>query len=406
VPTGIREPGGTLAPQARGGHHGWVDHGPLTAFDLERLRRRRSIKWRRYAEDVLPLWVAEMDTPLAPPIRDALATAVELGDTGYAHRDRLPQAFAGFAAARYGWWPDPARMWLVPDVMQGIVEVLRLVTARGDGVVVNTPAYPPFFPYLADAERRVVESPLTVDATGRYGLDLDRLAADFAAPGVTAYLLANPHNPTGLVLGVPDLLAVTDLAARYGVRVLADEIHAPLTYPGVVYPPYLSLPGTESAVAFASATKAWNLAGLKAGLAIAGDSAAADLARMPEGVAFGAGLFGVLASEAAFQAGTAWLDALLTDLDANRWLLGDLLATELPEVGYHPPDSTFLAWLDCRRLELGDDPSAAFLERGRVAVNPGPSFGPPGRGHVRLNFATSPAILADGVRRMATAVKR
>ena len=383
-----------------------MDHRPLTELDLESLRRRRSIKWRQYPEDVLPLWVAEMDTPLAPPIRDALHAVVDLGDTGYAHRDRLPQAFAGFAAARYGWWPDPARMWLIPDVMQGITEVLRLVTSRGDGVLVNTPAYPPFFPFITEAGRRVVESPLAVDDTGRYRLDLDRLAVDLARPDVTAYVLANPHNPTGIVLSSAELLAVTELADRHRVRVLVDEIHAPLTYPGVVFTPFLSLPGTESALAFVSATKAWNLPGLKAGLVIGGGSAVADLARMPEGVAFGAGLFGVVASVAAFQAGTQWLDALLADLDANRRLLGDLLAAGLPEVGYQPPDATFLAWLDCRPLDLGDDPSAVFLAHGRVAVNPGPSFGPPGRGHVRLNFATTPGILAEGVRRMVSAVRR
>ena len=383
-----------------------MDHRPLTELDLESLRRRRSIKWRQYPEDVLPLWVAEMDTPLAPPIRDALHAVVDLGDTGYAHRDRLPQAFAGFAAARYAWWPDPARMWLIPDVMQGITEVLRLVTSPGDGVLVNTPAYPPFFPFITEAGRRVVESPLAVDDTGRYRLDLDRLAVDLARPDVTAYVLANPHNPTGIVLSSAELLTVTELADRHRVRVLVDEIHAPLTYPGVVFTPFLSLPGTESALAFVSATKAWNLPGLKAGLVIGGGSAVADLERMPEGVAFGAGLFGVVASVAAFQAGTQWLDALLADLDANRRLLGDLLAAGLPEVGYHPPDATFLAWLDCRPLDLGDDPSAVFLEHGRVAVNPGPSFGRSGRGHVRLNFATTPGILAEGVRRMVSAVRR
>jgi len=383
-----------------------VDDGPLSALDLDQLRRRRSIKWRRFPPDVLPMWVAETDTPLAPPVREALAAAIALGDTGYAHRDRLPEAFAGFAAVRYGWWPDPARMWLVPDVLHGVVEVLNVLTVPGDGVVVNTPAYPPFYPFLATAGRRLVESPLAVDAAGRYSLDLDRLAADLATPGVTAYLLCNPHNPTGLVLDRAELLAVIELAARHRVRLLVDEIHAPLTYPGVTFVPTLALPGGEPAVVFVSASKAWNLAGLKAALVVAGAAAAAELARMPEEVSFGAGLLGLIASEAAFQAGVPFLDALLVDLAANRRRLGDLLAAELPEVGYHPPDATFLAWLDCRRLELGDDPAAVFLEQGRVALSPGPQFGPPGRGFARLNFATSPAILAEGVHRMATAVKR
>jgi cystathionine beta-lyase len=376
----------------------------LTAFTLADLRRRRSIKWRRYADDVLPLWVAEMDTPLAPPVRAALAGAVELGDTGYAHADGLPEAFAAFAADRFGWSPDPARMVLVPDVMQGIVNVLRVVSEPGAAVVVNTPAYPPFFSFLHNAGWRVVESPLAGSAADGYVLDLDRLAEDLAAPGVAAYLLCNPHNPTGLVLSAAELAAIAELAATRGVYVLADEVHAPLTYPGAVHVPYLSVPGAGRAFAFVSASKAWNLAGLKAALVVTGPAGADDLARLPIEVSFGAGLFGVIAAEAAFRHGVPWLDSLLPGLDANRRLLGDQLAAELPAVGYHPPQATYLAWLDCTRLGLGDDPAEAFERDGRVAVNPGPQFGAPGRGHVRVNLATRPDLLAEGVRRMAHTV--
>jgi cysteine-S-conjugate beta-lyase len=377
---------------------------PLTELSLADLRRRRSLKWRRYPEDVLPLWVAEMDVPLAPPVRSALADAVELGDTGYAHLDGLADAFVDFAARRFGWAPDPALIRLVPDVMHGIVEVLAVLTAPGDGVLVNTPVYPPFFSFLALAGRRVVESPLALTADG-YRLDLDRLATDLARPEVHVYLLCNPHNPTGLVLSATELAAVAALAAEYGVRVLVDEIHAPLTYPGVGFVPYLSLPEPGPAVVFTSASKAWNLAGLKAALAVAGPAGAADLDRLPAEVAFGAGLFGVIAAQAAFRHGTPWLDALLAGLDANRRLLGELIAAQLPEVGYHPPDATYLAWLDCTRLGLGDDPSEAFCEHGRVAVNAGPTFGAPGRGYVRVNFATRPDLLVEGVDRLARTVR-
>jgi len=377
---------------------------PLTALSLADLRRRRSLKWQRYAADVLPLWVAEMDTPLAPPIRDALAAAVELGDTGYAHLDGLPSAYGDFAQARFGWSPDPALVRLVPDVMHGITAILGVLTGPGDGVLVNTPVYPPFFTFLTGIGRRVVECPLARDGDG-YRLDLDRLAADLSRPDVRVYLLCNPHNPTGLVLSAALLASIAALAERHGVRVLVDEIHAPLTYPGVEFVPYLSLPEAGPAVVFVSASKAWNLAGLKAALAIAGPDGAPDLDRMPEEVQFGSGLFGVIASEGAFRSGTPWLDNLLRGLDANRQLLGSLLAAELPEVGYHPPAATYLAWLDCTRLRLGDDPADAFERYGRVAVNPGPAFGPPGRGHVRVNLATRPDLLAEGVRRMAHAVR-
>jgi cystathionine beta-lyase len=188
------------------------------------------------------------------------------------------------------------------------------------------------------------------------------------------------------------------------VRVVSDEIHAPLVLAGAEFVPYLSLPGTGSGFALLSSTKAWNLAGLKAAVAVAGSEATGDLARLPEEVWHGASHIGVLAHTAALRSGGAWLDALLDGLDANRRLLADLLAEHLPDVVHRPPSGTYLAWLDCRALELGDDPASVFLERARVALVPGPDFGTGGAGHVRLNLATSPAILAEAVTRMAGAV--
>jgi cystathionine beta-lyase len=202
-----------------------------------------------------------------------------------------------------------------------------------------------------------------------------------------------------------ELAAVAALADRYGVRVVADEIHAPLTAGGVDFVPYLSVPGAESGLSLMSASKAWNLAGLKAALAVAGPAAAADLALLPEEVGHGPSHVGVLAHTAALRDGTAWLDALLTGLDANRRLLTTLLADHLPDIAHRPGEGTYLAWLDCRALGLGDDPAQIFLERGRVALSAGPHFGTGGTGHVRLNLATSPEILTEAVRRMASAVR-
>ena len=381
--------------------------GPLAGLSLDRLRERQSVKWRMYEPDVLPMFVAEMDCALAPPVAAALAEAVGRGDTGYAWPGRLPGAFAGFAGRRFRWRVDPDDVRVVPDVMRGIVEVLRVLTGPGDGVVVHTPAYPPFFSFLAHAERRVVQCPMAPDGGGRYTIDLDALERAFAG-GARAYLLCNPHNPTGAVYGRDELLAVAGLADRYRVRVLVDEIHAPLTYPAVPFTPFLTLadvaPAAAGAVVFHSASKAWNLPGLKAAVTVSGPAAREDLARMPLEVQFGTGLFGVLASVAAFEAGEPWLDALLRDLDGNRRLLADLLRERLPGVRYRMPDATYLAWLDCRELCLGDDPSQRFLERGRVALNAGPTFGPPGHGFVRFNLATSAELITEGVRRMAGAL--
>ncbi|MEV6760388.1 aminotransferase class I/II-fold pyridoxal phosphate-dependent enzyme [Streptomyces sp. NPDC051105] len=376
---------------------------PLRALTLDRLRRRTSMKWRTYPQDVLPVWVAEMDVPLAGPVVRAVTDAMELGDTGYPAGTGYAEALAAFAAKRWGWHElDVARTAIVPDVMLGVVEMLRLVTGPGDPVVVNSPVYPPFYQFLEHMDRRVVEAPLGAD--GR--IDLGVLAEAFRGlgGGRAAHLLCSPHNPTGTVHTAEELTAVTELAERYGVRVVADEIHAPLTAPGVDFVPYLSVPGAERGLSLMSASKAWNLAGLKAALAVAGPGAAADLARLPEEVSHGPSHVGVIAHTAALSDGTAWLDALLAGLDENRRLLAGLLDRHLPAVRYRPAEATYLAWLDCRALGLGDDPAEVFLARGRVAVNSGIPFGTGGAGHVRLNLATSPEVITEAVRRMAAAL--
>ncbi|HYH30709.1 MAG TPA: aminotransferase class I/II-fold pyridoxal phosphate-dependent enzyme [Pseudonocardia sp.] len=366
--------------------------------DLSALRRRRSSKWVTYPDDVLPAFVAEMDVALAPPVHDALIEAIGLGDVGYAEPGGVFEAFAGFAQRRFGWSPHPARMRVIPDVMSGIVEVLRVLTAPGDGVVINPPVYPPFFEGIPEAGRRVVEVPLVHGE-----LDLDGLERAFAA-GARAYLLCNPHNPTGRALERPVLEAVAALAERYDVLVLADEIHAPLTSPGARHTPFAAL-GESRSVVFTSASKAFNTAGLKCALAVAGsDGTSRQLERIPEELQYRAGLLGVIAAEAAFRHGDAWLDEVVATLGARFDRLNALLAEQLPAVRYRRPEAGYLAWLDCRELALGDDPAATFLARGRVALVSGPDFGSPGRGFARLNVGTSDALLTEAVRRMAAAV--
>jgi len=206
------------------------------------------------------------------------------------------------------------------------------------------------------------------------------------------------------VLERPRLEAIAELAERHGALVIADEIHAPLTLAGAAHTPFAAL-GERRAVVITSASKAFNLAGLKCAIAVAcSDEVAGELRRMPGELRYRAGLLGVIGSQAAFEHGDAWLDELLSRLDANRGRLAELLEAALPAVGYARPDAGFLAWLDCRALELGDDPAAAFLERGRVALVSGPRFGAPGRGFARLNIGTSDALLAEAVERMAAAV--
>ncbi|WP_049577436.1 MalY/PatB family protein [Streptomyces sp. SBT349] len=377
---------------------------PLRRLTPDLLRRRTSMKWRTYAPDVLPLWVAEMDVPLAGPVARALTRAVEIGDTGYAHGPDYAEALASFARERWGWEADPARAALVPDVMLGVVEVLKLVTGPGDAVVVNPPVYPPFFLFVRHMDRRIVEAPLDDEHRVDLAVLEDAFRSATAGGRRAAYLLCSPHNPTGTVHTAEELAAVAALAERYGVRVIADEIHAPLVSPGVRFTPYLSVPGAGRGFSLMSASKGWNLAGAKAALALAGPDAAAELAALPEEVAHGMSHLGFIAHTAAFAEAGPWLDALLAGLAENAALLADLLGERLPGVRYRPGEATFFAWLDCRALGLGEDPAARFLQRGRVAVNPGPDFSTGGAGHVRFNLATSPELVAEGVRRMATAL--
>jgi cysteine-S-conjugate beta-lyase len=333
----------------------------------------------------------------------AVRERVDAGDTGYAHPGGLPEAYAAFSDERYGWAPDPGRIAVVHDVMRAVEAMLLLFTEPGDGVVVNSPVYPPFFSTIRHAGRRVVEAPVQpTGSDGRYELDLEAVERAFAGDGATAYLLCNPHNPTGRVPDAAELGAVAEVADRHGATVISDEVHAPLTASGCRHVPFGSLdaPAARRSVSLVSASKGWNIPGLKCALVVAGPDAWPTVAALPDEVTEPS-ILGVAANEAAFRDGLSWLDDTLAYLDGNRRALADALAARVPAIRWHPPEATYLAWLDCRALGLGDDPSAAFLERGRVALVAGPDFGAPGAGFARLNFATSRSIVLEAVDRMA-----
>jgi cystathionine beta-lyase len=374
--------------------------GPFD-LTLPELRTRTSAKWAVYPPDVLPLWVAEMDVRLVPEVVAAVQHAVGTGDTGYPAGDAYARAYAGFAAERWGWQADPATFRRMPDVLTGVAEVLGVLTGPGAAVVINPPVYPPFAPIVEHAGRRVVRAPL--GSGGR--LDLDRLATVFAEVGPgSAYLLCHPHNPTGTLHTAAELAAVGDLARANGIRVVVDEIHAALALTGPFVPAVTVIP---DAVALHSASKAFNLAGLPSALAIPGPDAVADLARMAPVAGHGSASFGGLAQTAALLHGAAWLDELLGGLAANVELFGTLLTRLLPAARWTPPEATYLAWIDLSDVVPGDEDPAAFLLReARVAVNSGPTFGSEGTGFVRLNLATSPAILTEAVERIAAAAAR
>jgi cysteine-S-conjugate beta-lyase len=375
---------------------------------LEELRQRRSIKWRAKAPDVLPLWVAEMDVRLAEPIRTALARLIDSSDTGYPTWDGVAEAYAGFAARRWAHFVDPANVIVVPDVMQGVFEVLLAAAEPGAKIVINPPVYQPFFVTIPHARCQLVEVPLQRDGAGIYHLDLDRLEAAYAA-GARAHLLCSPHNPVGRVWSAEELTAVGQLADQYGVLMLVDEIHAPLVYAPHRHVPFASLDvqAAADAITFTSISKGWNVPALKCAVAVASSANGRQLlSGMGPEVSASVSLLGAVATSVAFRDCEPWLDDLVAHLRETRDGLGELLQTVVPAVRWQPADhqATYLAWLDCSALGLAD-PAGVLENRGRVAFEPGPMFGTGGDGFVRFNFATSGHILEEAVRRMATAIE-
>ncbi len=373
---------------------------PMTAafdsVDVERLRRRRTVKWTLYGPDVLAAWVAEMDFDVAPPVRAAILDAVDREDFGYIEGDlsALTTACAAFLEHEYGWTVSPARVFPIADVLTGISTALDVFSPPGCAVVVPTPAYPPFFEVVELTGRPVVAAPMVRDGE-RDTLDLDAIDAALGA-GARSVLLCNPHNPTGRVFTMNELAALASIVDRHGARVVADEVHAPLVYAGNRHVPYATVSDAAAAhtITITSASKAFNLAGLKCAQVIASNHA--DAARWRELRVFevaGPTPIGIAASVAAYR-------------DSRRLAgrAGRLPRPQPPAPRptssrrrYRPspiarPEATFLAWLDCSALGL-DDPARFFLDHAHVALSDGPPFGSGCDQHVRLNFATSSALL-------------
>jgi len=380
----------------------------LLDLDLTRLRARRSIKWSQYGPDCLPAWVAEMDFPVAAPIREVLKEALEHDDFGYPHSSRalgLQELLAERMQRRYGWQLDPARVDVLNDVVQGLWIALLAFSAPGDGVIVQTPIYPPFLDSVSKAGRRLLLSPL-VAAADRYVIDFDQLRE--VSQGARLLLLCHPHNPTGRVFTRGELERLGALALERDLCVVSDEIHADLTFPGQNFVPFASL-GPELAertVTLTSATKAFNIAGLRCAFAHFGspELQARFSACVPYHARGGVGILGQHCTLAAWRSGDPWLEEVKRTLDANRRFLVQEFARTVPQLGVRLPEATYLAWLDCQGLALPVSPARHFLEQGRVALSDGAAFGPGFAQCARLNFGTSPALLAEIVQRLVAAV--
>lgn len=378
----------------------------VEAEPLETLRLRTSEKWRAYPDDVLPLFVAEMDYPLAPGVSRVLHERIAASDSGYVGSPgELPAAFADFADTHWGWRPALGGIRTTTDVSVAIVETLRQVTRPGDGIVITSPVYPPFREFIREVGGDVIDVPLLAapDRPSGYALDLVGLEAAFAG-GAQAMILCHPHNPLGLIHPAHELAAIAESATRHGVTVVSDEIHSPLVFAGEAFTPFhtVSDAARDGSITVTSASKGFNLAGFKCAMLIAeSERSLAVLDAMSFEVGGRTSILGLHASVAAFREDGEWLAGTLAAIEESSALLAELLAARLPAIGYRPPRAGFLAWLDLRGLGWGDDPAARILAEGKVAVNSGLTFGPGGAGHVRLNLACSPEVLTEAVERIA-----
>jgi cystathionine beta-lyase len=374
----------------------------------DELRRRGSLKWNRGGPGVIGAFVAEMDFGAAPAIEQAMREAIARADFGYLSEHAIAemgQACADWQQASYGWTVDPAWIRPLPDVLKGLEAAITVFSRPGSPVILPTPAYMPFLTIPPWLGREIIQVPMTMSG-GRLVLDLDGIDAAFLAGG-HLLVLCNPCNPVGRVYTRDELAAVAEVVDRNAGRVFADEIHAPLIYPGGTHTPYASVSAGAAghSVTATAASKGWNLPGLKcAQLILTNEAEAATWTEQGFFFEHGASTPGVRATIAAYRGGGAWLGEVVSYLDGSRELLAGLLAERLPAVGYRPPEGTYLAWLDCRALGIDGSPAEFFHAKAQVLLTDGAACGEAGAGHVRLNFATPRPILAEIVRRMADAV--
>lgn len=371
--------------------------------DLETLRARGTRKWTQFEDDVLPLWVAESDFPTAEPVKSAIQDAVDREMFGYtpAHHT-LGDSLSRFYSEQYGWTPNPEHIFPVADVVRGMLLGIQYFTKPGSPVIVPVPSYPPFLELPETAGREMVE------VGAKDGLDLMEIEAAFKN-GAGSILLAAPNNPWGYTFDEEELVQITNIADKYGARVLVDEIHAPIVYEGKHHcAANVSDTAANVCITVTATSKAWNVAGLKCAQMVFSNEKDVDTWKNLTGVAKdGTGTLGIVAAQACYDHGKEALDDQLKTLKANRNYLIENLPEAVPGIQFTKPEATYLMFLDFSGTEIEDEKPATWIRReAKVALNEGVTFGPGGAHHARLNFATSPEILAEALDRISTAIVR
>jgi cystathionine beta-lyase len=368
-----------------------------------------SVKWRHFDADVLPMWVADMDFQAPQPVIDALQARVSEGVFGYpGELDGLKDAILARLEKQYQWKVDAEAIVYLPGVVNGFNLVTQALAQPGSAQLIQTPVYPPFYPSSQLAGLNSVQSELILGAQGRYEVDWE----DFeraAGKNISLFLLCNPHNPVGRVYEQDELSHMAEICLRNDIMICADEIHCDLVYSGHHHLPIASLDAeiANRTITLMAPSKTYNIPGLGFSFAIVTNPELRDrLKQGQRGLLSHPNVLGLVAARAAYQSGAEWLAELLLYLEQNRDYLVKYVTQNLPGVRTTTPEGTYLAWLDCRGLDLQEEPYDFFLREARVGLNEGRPFGQSGSGFVRLNFGCPRSVLQEGLQRMETALKR
>lgn len=386
-------------------------------YDFDQMIERRntgaskwdSVKTLFGSDDVLPLWIADMDFPSPAPVVEAIVKRAQHPVYGYT---RVPAGLIDAVIQRldrkFGWKVDPSWIIFTPDVVSAVNAAVRAFTAPGGKVIVQSPAYPPFWSSVTNSRALSVANELKL-VGGRYEIDFDALERDFSDPAVQSMILCSPHNPVGRVWSPEELTRIGELASKAKVPVISDEIHGELVYKGHRHHPFASLSEDflMNSVTCMAPSKTFNLAGLHAAFAIIpNESLRAKFNEARVGIMGGVGLFGHIAMEAAFRYGDEWLEQAMDYIEANRDFAVRYFAENIPAIVPVKPEGTYLMWLDCRKLGLGPAELRSFFNtKAKVGLNDGPSFGVGGQGFQRLNLGCPRAILEEALKRIEGAVK-
>jgi cystathionine beta-lyase len=381
-------------------------------YDFEHFPERRgteSVKWGVYPADVLPMWVADMDFVSPQPVIDALMKRVEHGVFGYPmETQEFREVVVHRMEDRYGWKIDPAEIIFVPGVVSGFNLVCQAFTGRGDSILMTTPIYPPFLAAPVNAQAERIEVPLYQDASGTYRVDFEAFEKAIL-PSTKVFMLCNPHNPVGRVYTKSELERMAEICLRHHVLICSDEIHSDLIFSGYQHIPIASLSNeiSENTITLIAPSKTYNIAGLDCSVIICKSKEYRERLEIARrGLLGHVNALGLVAGMAAYKEGDPWLKELLQVLEGNRDLVVRYIRERMPEIKIISPEATYLAWLDCRALQIPEEPYPFFLNHAKVALNYGGDFGEQSKRFLRFNFGCPQSMVQEALERMESSLHK